>query len=310
MNNLNMDWQIARYRFEFVVTECIGLPEYAGSMLRGAFGRVLRKISCMTKQKDCKSCPLYRSCPYPAIFETPAPEDHPVQNFSQVPNGYVIEPPEWGVKVYEVGETLCFNLVLFGRLLEQLPLIAFAWQRAFQHQVGKGKAELANIWYCNPLEKHESAVYFQGKIEPHQPSLSLPTDLPSHLQLQLTTPMRIQRNGHPLSATEITLERVIVGLAKRLVLLSEFHSTTALQLDFEELKQQIDNISDHKQLRWRDWTRFSSRQQQTMQLGGLVGEWQFEQVSPLVAQLLYLGQWLHVGKNASFGLGKYYITNL
>ncbi|MGV6989749.1 CRISPR system precrRNA processing endoribonuclease RAMP protein Cas6 [Testudinibacter sp. P80/BLE/0925] len=122
--------------------------------------------------------------------------------------------------------------------------------------------------------------------------------------------MRIQRNGHPLSADELHIERLIIGLAKRLVLLTEFHTTETLQLDFNGLKQHIDNISDHKRLRWRDWTRFSSRQQQTMQLGGLVGEWQLNRVSSRVAQLLYLGQWLHVGKNASFGLGKYQITNL
>ncbi len=50
-----------------------------------------------------------------------------------MPNGYIIEPLGWGEKVYETGETLYFDLVLVGRLIEQLPLIAFAWQRAFEH---------------------------------------------------------------------------------------------------------------------------------------------------------------------------------
>ena len=40
---------IARYQFQFKVSEPIILPEYAGSTLRGAFGRALRKIACMTK---------------------------------------------------------------------------------------------------------------------------------------------------------------------------------------------------------------------------------------------------------------------
>ena len=101
---------IARYRFQFSVTENLHFPDYAGSMLRGAFGRALRKISCMTKQPDCKECPLYRTCPYPAIFETPAPQNHQLQKFSQVPNGYIIEPLGWGEKVYETGETLYFDL--------------------------------------------------------------------------------------------------------------------------------------------------------------------------------------------------------
>ena len=45
---------IVRYQFTFVVTEPIQFPQYAGSTLRGAFGRALRKIACMTKQAECK----------------------------------------------------------------------------------------------------------------------------------------------------------------------------------------------------------------------------------------------------------------
>lgn len=56
--------------------------------------------------------------------------------------------------------------------------------------------------------------------------------------------------------------------------------------------------------------RYSSRQDQKMKLGGVIGEWQFKNLSPELAKLLYLGQWLHCGKNATFGLGKYRITNL
>ena len=52
---------IVRYQFTLTVTEPIKLPEYAGSTLRGAFGRALRKIACMTKQAECKGCPLYRT---------------------------------------------------------------------------------------------------------------------------------------------------------------------------------------------------------------------------------------------------------
>lgn len=41
---------VARYRLTFRVNETIHFPEYAGSMIRGAFGRALRKIACMTRQ--------------------------------------------------------------------------------------------------------------------------------------------------------------------------------------------------------------------------------------------------------------------
>ncbi|HOV19317.1 CRISPR system precrRNA processing endoribonuclease RAMP protein Cas6 [Ottowia sp.] len=42
-----------------------------------------------------------------------------------------------------------------------------------------------------------------------------------------------------------------------------------------------------------------------MQLGGLLGAVTLHVDLPPFAELLYLGQWLHVGKNATMGLGGY-----
>jgi hypothetical protein len=58
-------------------------------------------------------------------------------------------------------------------------------------------------------------------------------------------------------------------------------------------------------MRWHDWTRYSSRQRQAMTLGGLVGKVELEGDIAPFADVLARGQWLHVGKNATFGLGHY-----
>ena len=42
-----------------------------------------------------------------------------------------------------------------------------------------------------------------------------------------------------------------------------------------------------------------------MQLGGLLGSVHLHGDLAPFAQLLHQGQWLHIGKNASFGLGGY-----
>jgi hypothetical protein len=62
-------------------------------------------------------------------------------------------------------------------------------------------------------------------------------------------------------------------------------------------------------LTWHDWTRWSSRQQQHMKLGGLMGR--FRLPNGALADLwplIWLGQYLHIGKNTSFGLGAYRIA--
>ena len=300
---------IARYQFTFTVTEPIQLPEYAGSTLRGAFGWALRKIACMTKQAECKGCPLYRTCPYTNIFETPAPTEHELQKFSQVPNGYMIEPPDWGERVYISGEKLQFSLVLFGRLIDQLPLIAFAFKRAFEYNVGRGKAHLLDISAFNENAEKFEPILVNGNIIKHHKSVKFPECFTNNAEIEISTPLRLQENSKPLNEKEINVERFFISLAKRIALLSEFHFKP-FDLDFESLKNQIAQIEDKKYLKWQDWTRYSSRQDQKMKLGGVVGKWQFKNLSLELSKLLYIGQWLHCGKNATFGLGKYRITNL
>ena len=64
------------------------------------------------------------------------------------------------------------------------------------------------------------------------------------------------------------------------------------------------------QLRWHDWTRYSSRQQTKMQMGGLVGHLVLDGVrAQRYWKQLWLGQWTHVGKGTSMGLGRYRLVD-
>lgn len=301
-----LTFPIARYRFEFIVLTPIRLPEYAGSMLRGAFGHALRRTACMTREKDCKTCPLYRTCPYPAIFETPPPETHALQKFSQIPNPYLIEPPAWGERLYQAGETLAFNMVLIGQhTLDQLPLITYAWLRAFAHEVGHGTARLHAVNHLAQDGEHPIYDPNQARLLPHTAQLQLQPQVSDEVCLHFTTPLRLQDNGRPLRAKDLTARDLLMALARRSSLLLEFQAQQTLGLDFTQLAEQAKNIRDTRELTWLNWTRYSSRQQQTMQLGGVVGTWTLHDLPCEFHLLIQLGQYLHIGKNATFGLGQY-----
>ncbi|MDD5028994.1 MAG: hypothetical protein PHH58_05735, partial [Rhodoferax sp.] len=130
---------IARYRFTARVQQPLSLPDYAGSLLRGQFGAALRGVACMTRAPTCPGCPLIQTCPYTRIFEAPPPPkgSHALQDFSQIPNPYVIEPPTPGARVLDADEDLVFHLMLVGHAIDQLALIVFALQRALQHGLTK-----------------------------------------------------------------------------------------------------------------------------------------------------------------------------
>ena len=63
--------------------------------------------------------------------------------------------------------------------------------------------------------------------------------------------------------------------------------------------------------RWQDLPRFSGRQRQWMQFGGLLGSitWQGNPGAFLpFLPILTLGEWMHIGNKSSFGLGKYVLA--
>ena len=140
---------IARYRFTAEVQQPLALPDYAGSLLRGQFGAALRQVACMTRQPSCAGCPLLQTCPYTRIFEAPPPEkgQHALQDFSQIPNPYVMEPPPPGARLLAEGDELVFHLVLVGHAIDQLALIIFALQRALSQGLTRQRvpAELVRI---------------------------------------------------------------------------------------------------------------------------------------------------------------------
>src|SRR5215469_5857767 len=190
---------VARYRFTFRMQDDLRLPAFAGSLLRGQFGASLRRIACMTGAPLCTGCPLYRTCPYPAIFETPAPETHSLQRFSQVPNPYVVEPPPLGTRYVPAGEILSFGMVLVGRALDQLPLIVYALQRAFSLGIGRLRARgsLVEVALEGPDGVKSVWDAESSSIGTHEQKLSIPL-LPDidAVTLNIVTPLRLQNQGH------------------------------------------------------------------------------------------------------------------
>ena len=61
----------------------------------------------------------------------------------------------------------------------------------------------------------------------------------------------------------------------------------------------------HQEVRRRAVRRYSTRKQSAMYLNGIQGEIELEQLEPETLGLLLAGELIHIGKNTSFGFGKY-----
>jgi hypothetical protein len=327
---------IARYRLTARVLRPLTLPDYAGSLLRGQFGAALRDVACMTRQATCQNCPLISTCTYTRIFEAPAPPkgQHALQDFSKIPNPYIVEPPTPGPgeRTLDANDDFEFHLVLIGCAIEQLALLIFAMQRALARGLTRSRVPVDllqvdwmdehhhpyPIWSIDKpiLQEHNATLPWPDGLHFATESEATNTDSSSargqkasEISLHIHTPIRLQHQGRPLGIGQLHPKTLMAAIARRTALLMEFH---AGQTDWGAAARHITHVSerltDTRELHWFDWTRYSSRQQQEMTLGGVLGRWTLHGDEDTLSQIqpwLWLGQWLHVGKNATMGLGGY-----
>ncbi|MBO1270824.1 CRISPR system precrRNA processing endoribonuclease RAMP protein Cas6 [Shewanella sp. 4t3-1-2LB] len=299
---------IARYRFNCVVTSAIQLPFFSGSALRGAFGHVLRKTSCMTRQSDCTGCPLRQTCPYSVIFD-PLPAVNTSIKPEQTPPAYILEPLPLGTRELKAGDAFHFQMVLLGEARHQLALIVFVWEQLLARglRIPEGQGRLLSVDWL--LDQHQSVRVYQPKaaLVSHSAELQIPA-IPAAdtCSLNFVTPTRIRQEGHKMNAQSMDLAALLQAIERRIRLLNkqfgwQWDLATPALPSAMKINQPL--------LRWQDWVRYSSRQEQEMILGGVLGEW-IVSFSELHAwwPMLYLGQWLHVGKNAAFGMGQYQLS--
>ena len=296
---------IARLHLAVRAEAPLQLPPYAGSMLRGAFGHALLALAPLP-HADGKPCALHATCPYCQIFASPPLPEHSLQKFSHMPQPYVIEPPTGGAQRLQPGQAFGFGLVLIGKAIAMRPIVVQAWERALRTGLGPGQTPctLLEIYDENnlqPLAEKRKQLSNLQLLLPPAPALDTQATLHFH------SPLRLQVQGKPVRAGQLTARDLLIALARRTQLLYDVHlGSAAPQHDFSALSAMATAIELQPQrLHWFDWGRYSQRQQQEMQLGGLLGSVQLQGDLAPFAPLLHQGQWLHVGKNATMGLGGY-----
>lgn len=299
---------IGEYRFTLIANERMSIPEFAGSLLRGSFGWALRGLTCMTKAESCNGCTLYSDCSFPALF-SPKPNERLAKRFPSIPAPYLFLPPHNIQGELNEGDTFTFHLTLFGEYaISQLGLIIVAWERASYVGLGKGKAQ-AELLKVEHLTNQGAEIIYQPneRIKTHQPQVrlqSLNTPLTS-ITLKIITPTRIQHENKLLNGEQLNARIFLNGLQRKVLLYGICH----LELDIEKLPL-AENIGFEANLYRRSFYRYSNRQKQKMNLEGLLGTITLSGDLSSWWPLLQLGQYTHIGKNTSFGLGHYQITHL
>ncbi len=302
---------LARYHLTFQAVDAVRLPAYAGSAWRGVFGRALKRLVCVTREPACPACLLYRSCVYPYVFETPPdPAVGKLRKYTAAPHPFILIPTAGGA--FAPGAVLTLGLTLFGQGARYLPYILQALLQAGHSGIGTagGGLQLLQVEQADGATDHWQPIYTPGGALTPQPPVALPVPpLPDRFALLLATPLRLKTAGHHLTPAEFRFGALFAPLLRRISLLTAFHTATPLETNFAALVQAAWAVAvESCELRWHDWTRYSSRQHTLLQMGGLLGEIRLGGAGlDSFWPYLWLGQWTHAGKGASMGLGRYRI---
>ncbi len=281
---------IVRLSLTFRALDPVALPPYAGSTWRGALGQALRRTVCVCPGMACRSCMLRGSCWYARLYETPARQDCGLlAGYSDAPHPMVpVMAPLGGACA--VGDRLRLELSLFGRAREAVPYLVQAAQRMAAFGLGRGRGKLV-------LEAWEPLQGPAGSWEPPQPRFPV--------RLRIETPLRLRVRNRVLGPAEFTLRPFVTALLRRYSLLDCHHGDGGLDWDYKALAERADALEfSERELAWFRWSRYSSRQQRHIDMDGLVGTLLLRPC-PELWSLLWAGQWLHVGKGASMGMGRY-----
>jgi len=307
---------LRRLRFHCEALDPIRLPAYTGSAWRGLLGHCLRESVCVTRQPTCDGCLLRQTCAYCAFFETPPATQDAAVRYTALPHPFVLEPELDSARSVDPGAPLPLGLTLIGPATELVPYLIHAVQRAGERGLGRegGRFALRELTQETALGRDEwQRLYAPSdgalrQLGPTQPTLpAAPAN--ERVTLLLQTPLRLKHHGRFVGPQHLTAMNLLHALITRADTLCRLYGPAG-GIDPDPMFAAARNARiTEPRLRWHDWTRYSSRQRTRMQLGGLIGQAHLEADGlSRLWPLLWLGQWTHIGKATSFGLGRYRIT--
>lgn len=301
-----------RLRFRLRAESRAFLPPFKGSLLRGAFGHALRRTVCtMGPDQPCPDCLLRQVCVYTRLFETLIEGEPPpfLRGLPTSPRPYVFEPGTED-REFVPGDPLPFDLLLVGQAADLQAYALLAVERMARAGLGSKQAAFR-------LDRAEAAVpgggwqevyaggratVALGKVPPLYPSEE---PLGSgRARLRFHTPTRLLVRGRLQEAPDV--RALAFAMLRRVLELAWFHVPGA-ELDWH-FRPLLDRASAVRvtgsDLRWHDWERYSNRQAARINMGGFVGTLDLEGDLAPLAPLLHAAEILHIGKGATFGMGR------
>jgi len=271
------------------------------SILRGAFGSILRDIACDPICPGSRDCRFGAECAYQRIFAPRTPENATRLSRNQdLPRPFVLVADDGPNEYVEPGQTAGFLVRLFGNVIELRPYVEVVFSELIHRGFGPKRVPCEVKVVPSAARARSLSLNFSD--------FGLPT---KDLEVSFLTPVALKDRGSEVRVGSQAFGPLVKRTRDRLSALYHFYSTaqmdqkTELPWDFVGLGKAAESIvCVQDKTHWFEQFRRSSRTGQRHELGGIVGRAIYRDVPQTLAQLLQLGTVVHVGKHAAFGLGR------
>lgn len=305
------------YEFELKALNSLHFASFSGPSFRGGFGSVLRQLTCVTRLPDCQDCPVRLDCPFTYLFKSapPAGDTHFV-NEAQVPRPFILETPD--VTDVSHGKSVRFRVTLAGKANEYLPYIALAYRQLGMVGIGqgRGKYKLVSVSSIDPtgarlpiqiLDGIEGRLYL-SKAQPisfDKVQKTWEQQSVSKLKVSFVSPTHLVAKGRSLDKPP-EFEQLLRAVLRRYSDLAALYGEGRPQWDYRTILETAKEIRlAYSRISLFRRRGFSSRKGQETPTEGLTGDLIYEGGVSAFMPYLIFGQWLHVGKQATFGMGRY-----
>lgn len=259
-------------------------PSYfSGSMIRGAFGYALKKVTCINPSYKCEGCFSEKDCLYYSFYE----KKNSFHNYRFKTN--------LGSKKFD------FELYIFNEAIKSLPYILSAIEMVLvENGLTKHNYKFENF----TIKVDDSIVYKNREflsLNNFANSFQVDTFC-QNIKIKFLTPIRIKKNNTFLK-DNIDLEDILRSIYQREEELEG--RGRAYKLIYTPTYKNI-----LKALYYKPLLRNSNRQNKRMRMDGIMGEMLVTNIDKESYRLLKLGEIIGVGKQTVMGLGNILIEEI
>lgn len=284
------------------------LPVNKVSALRGGMGEMLLRANCI-RDRQCSVCDFEEECVvrrtmYSKFKQKP---DYVKEGGESI--GYVLECENYHTH-FAKGDLLEFQLLLFGSTIVYLNLFLQAFYALGLQGIGAGNAKFQVLSVTNTKKKEllsGGSIYMQNYIVQYVGDyvcyrLEQFRRKKAEGRMIFKTPLTLKYRGEFLQ--EFEMNALTESVKRRISMMQCYEG---IQTDFlDEIPARVPEIlcQEHRFVKVK---RYSSRQGDFMFLKGIEGSIQTDGFSEELLCILLAGELIHIGKNTSFGFGRYQV---